>query len=70
MDEDFYTKNENGEYVMKICHAGSDIVEEKDQQISADAISEGNYTKGRWSDEEHQLFLEALCKYGKDWDKI
>ena len=26
--------------------------------------------RGRWTDEEHNLFLEALIKYGKDWDKI
>jgi SHAQKYF class myb-like DNA-binding protein len=25
---------------------------------------------GRWSDEEHYKFLEALRIYGKDWDKI
>lgn len=25
---------------------------------------------GRWSDEEHERFLEALRIYGKDWDKI
>ena len=24
----------------------------------------------RWSDEEHQRFLEALRVYGKDWTKI
>lgn len=25
---------------------------------------------GRWSDEEHALFLEALLVHGKDWDLI
>ena len=27
-------------------------------------------SKGRWTDEEHDRFLEALRIYGKDWDKI
>lgn len=26
--------------------------------------------KGKWLDEEHTKFLEALRLYGKDWDKI
>lgn len=25
---------------------------------------------GRWSKEEHELFLEALLIFGKDWTKI
>ena len=25
---------------------------------------------GRWTDEEHELFLEALRFYGKDWTMI
>lgn len=25
---------------------------------------------GRWTKEEHELFLEALEKYGKDWKKV
>jgi SHAQKYF class myb-like DNA-binding protein len=26
--------------------------------------------QGRWTPEEHSLFLEALRIYGKDWDAI
>ena len=25
---------------------------------------------GRWTDQEHELFLEALKLYGKDWEEI
>jgi len=31
---------------------------------------EANYKYGRWSKEEHGLFLEALLMFGKDWPKI
>lgn len=29
-----------------------------------------NYKTGRWTESEHELFLEALLIYGKDWDLI
>ena len=25
---------------------------------------------GRWTDEEHERFLEALTLYGKNWSKV
>jgi SHAQKYF class myb-like DNA-binding protein len=31
---------------------------------------QGEFNVGRWSTEEHNLFLEALRIYGKNWDKI
>lgn len=31
---------------------------------------EGNYNTGRWSQEEHKKFIEAIIKYGNEWKKI
>ena len=28
------------------------------------------FKTGRWTDEEHDEFLEAIRLYGKDWDRI
>ena len=30
----------------------------------------GQYREGRWSDEEHNKFLEAIHLYGKNWNKV
>jgi SHAQKYF class myb-like DNA-binding protein len=27
-------------------------------------------SNGRWSDEEHDRFIQALKMYGKDWSKV
>jgi SHAQKYF class myb-like DNA-binding protein len=35
-----------------------------------DANSEGNFNAGKWTDEEHNRFLEALQLYGKNWNKV
>jgi len=28
------------------------------------------FNTGRWTDEEHELFLEGIRKYGKDWEIV
>lgn len=33
-------------------------------------LSEENANQGRWTDEEHEKFLEALKIYGKNWNKV
>ena len=33
------------------------------------AARAGPENKGRWSKKEHDLFVECLTKYGKDWKK-
>jgi SHAQKYF class myb-like DNA-binding protein len=31
---------------------------------------EGNYNCGRWTQEEHQRFIEAIMKYGNEWKQV
>ena len=31
---------------------------------------EGNYNTGRWQQDEHRRFIEALIKYGNDWKNV
>jgi len=31
---------------------------------------ESIYNTGRWSDDEHKKFMEALLKYGNNWNKV
>lgn len=30
----------------------------------------GDFNSGRWTDEEHEKFLEALKLYGKNWNLV
>ena len=32
--------------------------------------NEENFLTGKWSDEEHELFLEGILKYGNEWKKV
>ena len=37
---------------------------------AASALTEENANQGRWTDEEHEKFLQALQIYGKNWNKV
>ena len=42
MDDDFYTKNEKGEYVMKIIHTGSDMMEDESIALARHSLDAGD----------------------------
>jgi SHAQKYF class myb-like DNA-binding protein len=54
-------KNDNKLY-SKISRVKSDKKHSKKQ--------EGTFNVGRWSEEEHQKFMEALLKYGNNWNRV
>jgi SHAQKYF class myb-like DNA-binding protein len=42
----------------------------EEDKINAKEKESSNGNGGRWTKEEHELFLEALKLYGKDWKKV
>ena len=68
--DEYCDKDCNGCYTLK------ESVNEKNEKIVDDFVliekpeKEQKFNQGRWSDEEHGLFLEALLIFGKDWPKI
>jgi SHAQKYF class myb-like DNA-binding protein len=44
--------------------------ESNNQKGGAPALTEENSNQGRWTDEEHEKFLDALKIYGKNWNKV
>lgn len=38
--------------------------------LSRDAKLEEGINEGKWTDEEHEKFLEGLKLYGKNWNMI
>ena len=43
---------------------------ENSHSATGTLASNNTGTKGRWTSEEHKLFLEALRKFGKDWQSV
>jgi len=41
-----------------------------EQAARLDDPNNPNVCNGRWTDQEHDRFVEALRLFGKDWNKI
>ena len=44
-------------------------MQEEEEQGMEVQIGEGGNNIGRWSSQEHALFLKGLEQFGKDWRK-
>jgi SHAQKYF class myb-like DNA-binding protein len=42
----------------------------KDNKIKHRKIKDGNYQCGRWQQDEHQRFIEAILNYGNEWKQV
>lgn len=46
----------------------------EDESLKEDCSSlnegEAKYNNGRWSNEEHQSFIEGVLEYGTNWNKL
>lgn len=47
-----------------------DSKKKKDHVTDKERESTMKFKTGRWTDEEHELFLEGLRMYEKDWELI
>lgn len=47
-----------------------DDEESENAQMTNNGDANNNGNAGRWTDEEHERFLEALKIYGKNWNKV
>lgn len=45
-----------------------DNLDENSSTKQVDKVT--GYAQGRWTDDEHSRFVEALRKYGKDWQMV
>jgi hypothetical protein len=41
-----------------------------DDEHNGGSTNLANINNGRWTDEEHERFCQALKMYGKDWNQI
>ena len=48
----------------------NDSKSEQSEKLKVNAEESQTYKTGSWTVEEHERFIEALTKYGKDWKKI
>lgn len=55
---------------MKIKQEYQDKYQDDASFFLKDNSDESKFKEGKWSEQEHNLFLEALLKYGKNWQMI
>jgi SHAQKYF class myb-like DNA-binding protein len=49
---------------------GDGDIEGDDDDDDVAVCTPGNEQTGRWTRKEHEIFLEALKKYGREWKKV
>ena len=69
LDSQFYSSYENP---LGRIGSGQSVEEDDDDDDDGDTsvCPTGAEHTGRWTKKEHELFLEALKKYGKEWKKV
>ena len=64
--DDYCEIDENGNYIIK-----ASVQNEMNNEPQSPMLNEPpKVGTGRWTPREHELFLEALLTYGKEWDII
>lgn len=51
-------------------HLHDQQLQVNDQEVQSSETTKKNASVGRWTQEEHAIFLQGLQKYGKSWKKI
>ena len=67
ISESFGTKN-----ALQVKHHGHGILDkEKESAIKQSTAEEHwSFSRGRWTEEEHRLYLNGFEEHGKKWEKI
>ena len=46
------------------------VVGDSESYMEDDVDADEGFSRGRWTQEEHERFLQALHFYGRDWSKV
>lgn len=60
----------NKKFLEESSQQNEEFDEDDDGYVDPSICQPGNELTGRWTRHEHNLFLEALKKYGKEWKKV